>query len=390
MYSGPVLSRRQTQQLQQHKYNSVSLSIADAKLQPWWNYVVSFMPMWLAPNLITIIGLAINVFTSLIMLYYCPTATESTPAWVPFLCALGLFIYQTLDAIDGKQARRTQSSNALGELFDHGCDSLSTVFVNLAGACTMGMGFLPYWMMYECLMGTFLFYLAHWQTYVTGQMRFGNFDVTEAQITMMTLMTVTSIFGTPMWSWKLLGFLPLRWIPLVFATVLSFLSIPETVNKILFDGAGKNKSTVACTSVLSPFLPILLTIVPAVYIAVNSESNLYENNPILYNLVFGLIGSKITNKLIVAQMTKHELDLFDSIFLAPLCLFVNQSMGTKFSEVRILWACWVFVIFDLLWYCSNVCLDICNATGWYLFKINYTPSEPSTSKATNNSSKKSR
>ena len=36
-----------------------------------------------------------------------------------------MFIYQTLDAIDGKQARRTGSSNALGELFDHGCDSLS-------------------------------------------------------------------------------------------------------------------------------------------------------------------------------------------------------------------------------------------------------------------------
>jgi phosphatidylglycerophosphate synthase len=33
---------------------------------------------------------------------------------------------QTLDAIDGKQARRTGSSNALGELFDHGCDSMST------------------------------------------------------------------------------------------------------------------------------------------------------------------------------------------------------------------------------------------------------------------------
>ena len=50
----------------------------------------------------------------------------------------------------------------------------------------------------------------------------------------------------------------------------------------------------------------------------------------------------------------------------------------------------VFVIFDLFWYCSNVCLDICNATGWYLFKINYTPSEPSNSKATNNTSKKHR
>ena len=60
--------------------------------------------------------------------------------WGPLGCALGLFIYQTLDAIDGKQARRTGSSNALGELFDHGCDSMSTIFVTLAGACAMGMG----------------------------------------------------------------------------------------------------------------------------------------------------------------------------------------------------------------------------------------------------------
>lgn len=47
------------------------------------------------------------------------------PSWCYFLCALGLFIYQTLDAIDGKQARRTNSSSPLGELFDHGCDALS-------------------------------------------------------------------------------------------------------------------------------------------------------------------------------------------------------------------------------------------------------------------------
>lgn len=33
---------------------------------------------------------------------------------------IGLFVYQSLDAIDGKQARRTGMSGPLGELFDHG------------------------------------------------------------------------------------------------------------------------------------------------------------------------------------------------------------------------------------------------------------------------------
>lgn len=48
------------------------------------------------------------------------------PQWSFLLCATGLFVYQSLDAIDGKQARRTDSSTPLGELFDHGCDSIST------------------------------------------------------------------------------------------------------------------------------------------------------------------------------------------------------------------------------------------------------------------------
>jgi phosphatidylglycerophosphate synthase len=39
-----------------------------------------------------------------------------------------------LDAIDGKQARRTKSGSPLGQLFDHGCDSFSLTFFIL-GIC---------------------------------------------------------------------------------------------------------------------------------------------------------------------------------------------------------------------------------------------------------------
>jgi phosphatidylglycerophosphate synthase len=36
-------------------------------------------------------------------------------------------MYQSLDAIDGKQARRTQTSGPLGELFDHG--NITDIFI---------------------------------------------------------------------------------------------------------------------------------------------------------------------------------------------------------------------------------------------------------------------
>lgn len=80
---------------------------------------------------------------------YSPNAREEPPRWASALCALGLFIYQSLDAIDGKQARRTNSSSPLGELFDHGCDSISTVFVALSACISVRLGFYPKWMFFQ-------------------------------------------------------------------------------------------------------------------------------------------------------------------------------------------------------------------------------------------------
>ena len=54
------------------------------------------------------------------------------------------------------------------------------------------------------------------------------------------------------------------------------------------------------TSVIGPITPLLCFLVPAIYIAHNSEEFIYELNPILYIFVFGIVGSKITNKLIVS------------------------------------------------------------------------------------------
>jgi len=72
------------------------------------------------------------------------SGSECAPKWLWFTFAVGLFVYQSLDAIDGKQARRTGTSGPLGELFDHGCDALNTTLEVILSAAAMNLG-LSWW-----------------------------------------------------------------------------------------------------------------------------------------------------------------------------------------------------------------------------------------------------
>lgn len=80
MKHGPVLSNAQLKRLSEHKYSSEGKSILDDTLQYWWNWVVQCLPLWLAPNLITITGLIINIATSLLLVYFNPTGKEEVLA----------------------------------------------------------------------------------------------------------------------------------------------------------------------------------------------------------------------------------------------------------------------------------------------------------------------
>lgn len=75
------------------------------------------------------------------------------------------------DGIDGKQARRTQSSTPLGELFDHGLDSWATLFLPIALYSVFGRGdySVGVFHIYSILLGTMLSFISsHWEKYNTG------------------------------------------------------------------------------------------------------------------------------------------------------------------------------------------------------------------------------
>ncbi|KAB5536705.1 hypothetical protein PHYPO_G00110530 [Pangasianodon hypophthalmus] len=424
----PVLTRHQLKRLEEHRYSSAGKSLLEPIMQCYWEWLVGCMPPWIAPNLITIIGLATNAFTTLVLVYYCPTATEQAPLWAYLLCAVGLFVYQSLDAIDGKQARRTNSSSPLGELFDHGCDSLSTVFVVLGTSIAVQLGTNPDWMFFCCFAGMFMFYCAHWQTYVSGTLRFGIFDSTELQLSLALLHIFTSIVGPKFWNLtvkiqrrsanhsssnnrnKTISFLlilPTKLIDVtevqIFIMVMYLLAavggsafwqalipvlniqmkiIPALCTfvgavicctnyfRVIFTGGvGKNGSTIAGTSVLSPVLHIGSVILLAMMIYKKSAIQLFEKHPCLYILAFGFVSAKITNKLVVAHMTKSEMHLHDVAFLGPGLLFLNQYFNSFIDEYVVLWIALVLSLFDLVRYCVSVCNQIASHLHIFIFKI---------------------
>lgn len=67
-YKDRILTPQQLKRLTEHSYSCTNSSLLDPWLQPWWNCLVSKTPLWLAPNLITIVGLIINIVTTLILI----------------------------------------------------------------------------------------------------------------------------------------------------------------------------------------------------------------------------------------------------------------------------------------------------------------------------------
>jgi ethanolaminephosphotransferase len=139
-------------------------------LSPWAQFCVDLTPTWVAPNLITFVGLCLPITSLILTLLYNPTLeAETQPAWLSIFTGCGIFIYQTLDNMDGKQARKTGSSSPLGMLFDHGCDAMNAVISPITVSAVYGTGWTTkLFLTYGC--ATIPFFLQTWEEFYIGEM----------------------------------------------------------------------------------------------------------------------------------------------------------------------------------------------------------------------------
>lgn len=69
---------------------------------------------------------------------------------------------------------------------------------------------------------------------------------------------------------------------------------------------------------------MLAVCVPFAMIYSKSTSGIYDRNITLLCLCFGAVAAKATNRLVIAHMSRSELELWDWIYISPLVMILNQ------------------------------------------------------------------
>lgn len=163
------------------------------------------------------------------MLFFDFSLTHDVPSWTYFWAGLCIFLYQTLDACDGKQARKTKSSSPLGQLIDHGCDSFAINFMFLS--VIQAVGIPRFHIIFSFIVMQYIFWTSQWYENHTKILvtNVGNIGVTEIELVMILLHIITGIAGRGIWSGSTGDILPGKlnlWIVGSFSSGKQLLDVP--------------------------------------------------------------------------------------------------------------------------------------------------------------------
>ncbi|CAG2120814.1 unnamed protein product, partial [Medioppia subpectinata] len=198
--------------------------------------------------------------------------------WAFIMCSLGVFLYQTLDALDGKQCYKVQNTQ-MEEVYDHGCDAVSTIFVTLAVSCAIQLGRTPILLFLIFLSSMIAFFSTHWLCHIKHQMVFGKIDVSEGQLVMVIIHLVTAFWGQKLWRTQVFG---------TGIELSHILALRRTNN------------------IWKPVVPIAILTIFAI---ISYSIGYFHVSPLLFIFTFGFAFAKVTIKLVVRLLFEIDDEL---------------------------------------------------------------------------------
>lgn len=361
-----------------YRYTGVDHSFCGNRfLYLWWNLVVErFVPLWVAPNLLTLLGFLCNFGAFLLSAYNTDNMQGAAPPYVWVIVGISIFAYQTFDSIDGRQARRTNTASPLGELFDHVCDSAICILFVLNMGCMLHLG--PVWTWVLCWAILTPFYLCHWEEYYTGILEMGEFNgPVEAQLFAMLTCFFTagaSTYDPIFWAREAAyGFTRGQCFILFFYSIV----LPTAATHVwkvassLRDRKGLGKAFAQ----LFPLAWLGLMGTSWVW----SAMHVFLIHPHTFLLAFGAAFAYITSRLIVQRMCHEPIRPFYTI-LVPLTFGALNSLVPYLTshiikpwveEERMVAIFFVYAVGSFLFLCYSLTQQLCRYLKIRAFAIPY-------------------
>ena len=330
------LTEKDLENMKNHKYQSTGYTYIDNRMNPFWEKCASFLPYSYTPNMVTVTGLFCQILSIIVISLYDLTFSQELPCFIPIFCALMLFIAQTLDAIDGKHARNTKRSSPLGQLMDHGCDSMDNFLYAIVLAQAYLMGNSP-----DCVIVQIIvqlpFYTYTLEEHYTGKLRtqINNIGVTEYQFTVICMLISAAIFGEKLIFMEIFGF-KLKSILMYFCL---FLAVFQSLYLMIL--SSKNIS-----DAINKYIPLLTLFAFFIAELYSTKLNIYQDKTLLIVLINGMYYSLFTCKLIINNTAKRNIQIFDIDIITYIiaiftCILINNDKIEFYIVIGLtLWLCY--------------------------------------------------
>lgn len=348
-------------------------------MHPFWDWLIQFFPRWIAPNLITFVGFLFIIKSFLLLSYfdyyfYASSNDPSSapiPNWVFALVAFNIFISYTLDGIDGKQARRTHTSGPLGELFDHGLDSWTTVFIptfiySIFGRLDYSLS--PKRLYFICWNVFFNFYITHVEKYNTGILYLPwSYDL--SMLGTVVLFAVTSITDVNIFKRVVFQNFSIGNIfELFFYFGTCVMNIPVVIYNLYVAHKTKKGKNLSFWEGIRPMIPLTVFFSLSIIWINYSPTDVINRDPRAFYLLTGTIFSNICCRLIIAQMSNTRCQIFNWM-LIPFSIVILVSILVPSLELFLLYIVLIISLIYHVHYGTCVVKQMCDHFDIMCFRI---------------------
>jgi len=336
------------------KYSMDDSSVLSHHLNKWWTCCASYVPTWISANTVTVGAAFPLIFCWILSIFYSfKPGSDGLPCWLMLFASFSEFFFQTMDAVDGKHARRLGTSSSLGDFLDHVMDSVSIMTTSFL-VCH-GFGFQSRWFEFMCLIITSLnFVVVHWESAKILVMKLDNgCSITEAQIVFMIIFFITSIGGKEFWQITPIPVIPFITLGRAVAAILiGVISVVQCI---------KSLSRVAAKCDLKAILPeLLVPVVGSTLVAISWLIILPEGQSVApFQMV--LLSSTVIHACCI---TLNRLTLQPIVPKTTLVVIIPAFLPLIVPaafRVTVSWIVGIWAIIYLLYFLSDVVLTIAHA-----------------------------